>query len=347
MVDIIDNKYFSLIHNMPERHGKSDIAVKCDICGDGHTGRKKRLHLFTKSNWDYSAINCFNCNWSGNMYTYLKEYHPEYYAQYKNEKMKESFSTLGGFGNDEPDEESKYDNIKIDTSLDFGAPVKSNELTPPVPTPNLVDPIRENVTRLSPEARLYLKNRGVEPKDNWLEATGKIMWNGNEIPLNEFIIIPLTWSDGRWYGLQALAYKKKQFYVLLVDGNENWKVWNWDKIDKTQPVYVCESIYDALSTGKENVIAQLGASLSNDRLQELNKVVFCLDNQYIDVASKDSSLMYAEQGHEVFVWSSGAQNFKDFNDLRKREVPFDIISKMIDNGVLSGMQAILKLKLIN
>ena len=65
----------------------NDLACSCHICGDSKTKRKKRLHLFTKDNV-HDSVHCFNCGYSSSAYNYFKEFHSEYFSQYKLELNK-------------------------------------------------------------------------------------------------------------------------------------------------------------------------------------------------------------------------------------------------------------------
>lgn len=356
-LDPINVKYWELAHSPAElglkTHG--DYACHCDICGDGRRASSKRLHLFTKYNFDGDAIKCFNCNWTGNMWSYLQEYHPALYNQYKREKASESFNEILTIKKLKEDSVNEVE-LPGTVTLDFGpspegakgtllTSLEEVELTPQVPTPQLVTPL--DLPKLSnfPDAVTYLNNRGITPKEEWLYCTGKVIFDKKPLSLQDYIIIPLTWPNGQWYGFQALAWKRKDFRVVLLSQNTGWKVWNWDKINKEEPVYIFESIYDAMSSGYENVIAQLGANLEQDRIDELKKPIFCLDNQNVDEASARESMKYLEKGYKVFLWPKGSENFKDTNDLRKRKVNYVLIQKMIENNIFTGMEGILKLKM--
>lgn len=349
-LDPINVKYWRLAHS-PNDLGvetHADFPCHCDICGDGKNPNSKRLHLFTKSTFNGDAVKCWNCGWTGNMWSYLSENHPALYTQYKRDKQSESFNEILTI---HKLEEEKKEPTEAETempekiSLDFGESLNVSNFSNNEPRPQLEKAI--DLPKLSNyhEAMTYIRNRGIEPNDDWLYSTGKVSFGGKEYSLQDYIIIPLLWHDGRWYGFQALAYKKKDFRVVLLPDNTGWKVWNWNNIDKTKPVYIFESIYDAISSGFDNVIAQLGASISQERLNELSEPIFCLDNQLIDEASIRESGNYLEKGYKVFLWPKGSSKFKDTNDLRKRNVPYDLIQKMITNNIYEGMQGVLKLKM--
>ena len=242
------------------------------------------------------------------------------------------------------------------SGLDFGSEnIKSKEIAKNVKDPNepikdgdvFVVPPVEGFTKIPDEVLQYIRNRGIEPKENWLYSPkmNKVTFNKNKITLSEFIIIPLTKGD-KWYGFQALAWKHKQFFVYLVTGNSGHKHWNFYDVDKSKEVYIFESVYDAMSSGLENSMAQLGANLGEESLKELEKPIFCLDNQHIDEKSKEETLKYLEQGYSVFIWPEGADKFKDTNDLRKIKVPYEKIANMIRNNINKGMKGILKIKMM-
>ena len=403
----IDVKYFLMV--MQGEIGKisdSDISASCPICNEGRSyGRKKRFHLYIKDSYDHANVKCFNCDYSSNMYGFLKENHPKEFQLYQNEKRGSSLKELKMvFNYDEDDEETPIDTSDICTGLDFSETTTNvddvdtntnntvnvidiNEgheekalsseeinmfssgldfgdtedtlITPSTPsTPSTQDtPVKdgdvflippvEGFTKIPDDALQYIRNRGIEPKEDWLYSPkmNKVTFNKNKITLSEFIIIPLTKGD-KWYGFQALAWKHKQFFVYMVAGNSGHKHWNFYNVDKSKEVYIFESIYDAMSSGLENSIAQLGANLGEESLKELEKPIFCLDNQHIDEKSKEETLKYLEQGYSAFIWPEGADKFKDTNDLRKIRVPYEKIANMIKNNINKGMKGILKIKMM-
>ena len=343
----------------------SDISKSCDICMEGKSyGRQHRLHLYIKPGYGQSVIKCFNCGYSTNLYNYLKENHPNEFPLYKQERLGNNFKELQMENLHKKEVEDEIKEVEDEWGVEI-----PNIITPDTPdtseasdTPNtiiesskqslpgyhtlsLISPIEE-FSSLPPEVVSYITSRGIEPKDNWLYApkNTKIKFNGVNQTLNEYIIIPLTYGD-KWYGFQALAWKQKRFFVYMLLGNSGFKVWNWDHINKDEPVYIFESIYDAISSGKPNIIAQLGANLSEERLKELKHPIFCLDNQNVDEKSQEETLKYLEAGYKCFIWPKGSENFKDTNDLRKVKVPYEKISEMIDNNIYEGMEGILKIKL--
>lgn len=332
-LDETDKRYFLMVTPAQDigNIGPADIAKSCDICNEGKSkGRKFRLHLYIKDTYENASIACFNCNYSANMYSYLRDNHPTEYEMYKREKSGQSFKELKMVDTSKP--------IIIDKSL-----LNINK----EPKPILIEPVSgftplENET----EAVEHLKNRGIEPQEDWMYSPkgNKIMFNETEQFLSDFIIIPLT-IGRKWYGFQALAYKQKKFFVYMVNGNTGWKIWNWNKIDKEKPVYIFESIYDAISSGLENSVAQLGSNISEERLKQLKEPIFCLDNFRVDDKAKEEAQKYLKRGFKAFIWPKGSEKFKDTNDLRKIGVPFNKIADMIKGNIKSGMVGEMEVKL--
>jgi len=340
-LDPINVKYWKLVHSASDLGTETpqDYACRCDICGDSaHSRSKKRLHLFTKSGFDGDAIKCWNCDYTGNMYSYLRDYHPSLFPQFKKENQSEGFNRLVIEKETKPTSAPLViDNIITQKMTELEAEPKPDKLVQEIPLPNLKD---------FPEAVQYLRNRGIEPKEDWLYSLGTLAFDAREFSLPDYIVIPLKWKNGLWYGFQALAFKKKDFRVVLLPENIGWKVWNWSNIKKDEPVYITESVYDTLSTFKPNAIAQMGAQLSKDRIDELKEPIFCLDNNNIDDRARIELINYAKAGHKVFVWPKKVPHkVKDFNDLVKMGATKEQINSLIDNNIYKGMEALLKLTL--
>jgi len=390
-MDQIDEQYFLQVHEEIGNISENDISVSCPVCREGRSwGRKHRLHLYMKPGYDTPSIKCFNCEYSSNMYGYLKEFFPFEFTSYRKAKSGMAFQELKmntiketehntieqdltnintGMSFETKSEPSNKDihNDFIDgdtpvsltelNSINTGLDLFSNSILKK-PKEDLPIKLSENgpflvkqpnnLYDIPLEARKYIENRGIDVQKFWLYSplNNKIKFNNTDIILSDYIIVPFLMND-LWYGFQALAWKEKRFFIYMVTGNTGFKVENWDFIDKDKPVYIFESVYDRLSSGLENSIAALGANLSEDRLKELKYPVICLDNQNCDEKSKEQSLKYLHEGYSVFIWPPGSDKFKDTNDLRKINIPYEKIKNMILNNIHKGMKGILKLKFYN
>jgi hypothetical protein len=363
MLKEIDKRYFLQVspNSQIKSQSSTDISKDCDVCGD----TRGRLHLHTKSSWsDKAIVKCFNggCplhDEPTNMIGYLSRYHLTEFQAYKRETFDERLDDLASIGKSIRIDENEVYNTNEDYEEDSDDELlrafyrleneqKGIFFKEP---PKLCNPI-ENLTDLPNEAIEYLKSRGLDPLNDWKFSpkNNRFIFDNKEVYLSEFIIIPLIYQE-QWYGFQALAYKKKDFRVYLLEGNDGYKVWNYFNINPKERVYIFESIYDALSSGLDNIIAQMGANISPLRLQEFKdndvEIVFVLDNQRIDYASYNESLKYLNQGYKVFIWDKKTPiGIKDTNDMLKLGIKKEQIKDMIQSRIFKGIEGIVQLKLL-
>ena len=326
MLDHKSIKYFKMAVNAKDyKETNLDIACRCPICGDSKKKlNSKRLHLYNKGNTDTDFVSCFNAGCpceNKTMYTFLRDFYPHLLPAYKKE-------TFG----------DKIENLKQHQSLgdlvSIGAITKKDE----EPKPLLYD-LSMYFEPLTEEYLTYLKGRKIGANFNTTWYKGKENIKIGEITYNikNYLIIPLI-CDDLCYGFYSRSIKEKDFITFI--STPGFKVWNWFYIDKNKPTYIFEAIFDAISTGKKNIVANLGAKLPEERLKQLREPVFCLDN---DKTGRTSSIHYAEQGYKVFVMPIVFNNIKDFNELALKYPNLDI-SKMIDENTYKGISAITRLK---
>ena len=141
------------------------------------------------------------------------------------------------------------------------------------------------------------------------------------------------------YGFYSRSIKEKNFITYMNDANIGYKIWNWFNIDKSEPVYIFEGIFDAISSGKKNIIALLGAKLPDERLKELEQPVFCSDN---DKTGLMNSLIYAKQNKQVYIQPKLIKE-KDFNELMLNNPDLDLES-LIDDNLYTGISAEIRIK---
>ncbi len=316
-------KYFKMAVNATSYvETNMDIACKCVICGDSAKKvNSKRLHLYTKGNIDTEFVSCFNSGCAcvnKNMYSFLRDFFPHLLAAYK----KETFS-------------NKIINLKQNQSL--GDIVSTNNIIKPKePKPILYD-LSNFFIPLTQKYIDYLNNRGITP-ENWFIGKENIKIGNITYNIKDYLIIPLV-CDGKHYGFYSRSIEKKDFITFI--STTGFKVWNWFNINKKEPVYIFEAIFDGISTGYTNIVASLGAKIPQDRLNLLKDPIFCLDN---DKSGKLSSEYYANQGYKVFVMPNVFQNIKDFNELKLKYPNIDI-KKLITENTFKGISALTRLKM--
>jgi len=332
MLDPINVKYFRFaVGSDIGKETPNDIAAKCIICGDSEKDvRQKRLHLYKKSGYDDDAIHCFNCEYTGNMYSFLRDTNSNLFEQYKKEKRETSFNNLkqkkkepelaGEFYKYKPKEKTELKTFRLPKPF-----IKASE---------------------SEKATAYLKRR-MAPVEEFYFSEKSFKFGEKYLPLEDCIIIPL-WFDrakGLVYGFQGRSVEGKTFYTYIPDENTGMKVWLGGEYgEEGDIVLVAESVFDAMSMGfKLNAVgAVLGASENEYFDKHFRNVVYCLDNQRLDPTSKKKSKDLLKKGSHVFIWPKGIQH-KDFNALLTSGMPASEIKIMIVENTFSGMKGISKL----
>lgn len=333
-LDYTDVKYFELaVGDNIGKKTETDIACRCVICGDSHNNpNKKRLHLYIKDTYESSAIKCFNCEYTSNMYGFLKEVRPDLYTNYVKEKKGESFQRL---------KDEKEGNSVLDKN--FMRPKKG------IP-PTVFKMPKEFIKIIDADIKFinYIDTRGINYDDLYC-VDQLVMIREKEIALMNMLVIPLWFdkSQNEIYGFQCRSIVEKFFYTYIPDDNQGFKVWNWFGINKSLPTYIFESYFDARSSGLpiNQICSALGADLNNERINELKEPIFCFDNQLIDPTANVKSKKLLQEGKKVFIWPEPAHKFKDFNAILTAGGSFEKISNMIKNNIKEGIMGSILLKL--
>ena len=358
MLDHRDIKYFTLAvgsSNIKRTTG-TDIAVRCPHCSGAERWKNtKRLHLYEKNG--VTNVNCFSGDCpvkNKNVYSYLRDFHPALLEGYKRESFTDRMKDL-------VDNKSNNDDSGTDVFASFAKkPVdKVTKKEQNTPIEEKVEKVVENPVNtfdLSEyfftldESKLgqdYVEGRGFDYK-LIQEKFGKMFvgkidleLNDKPYPLIDSVIVPLYAPDKVMYGFYSRKILAKEFYTFNPDNNLGYKVWNWFNIDLEQDVYIFEGIFDAmsfaLSTGNYNVIATMGAQLNQDRVNQLKKPVFVLDN---DTSGFKNGLKYVAQGHTVYIQPKNVLD-KDMNIMYQKGID---CGKLVLENLFSGILAEIELK---
>ena len=349
----IDVKYFKLAVGL-ERLGRetdNDIAARCPICGDSRNNKHtKRLHLYKKG--EVTNVNCFNGDCSAQnktVYGFLNDFFPNLLNSYKNERFQENMSQLTS-GDSDVFNEILGIQPEVETAEKLNDDwIKSDIVKSPEKTKKIVIPLdlRRYITKIEdvPSALEYIKNRGIDydPKlfGSWFYGHQNLQIGETLYKVSDCIIIPLyndITDESSMYGFYARSIKNKDFYTFMQDINIGYKVWNLFNIDTEKEVYIFEGIFDAIASGKKNIIAMMGAKIPEERLKELKKPIFVLDN---DRTGLKNSLEYADLGYSVYV-QPGNYKEKDMNELMLNNPELDI-STIINKNILNGIMARVKI----
>jgi hypothetical protein len=336
----ISKKFFFLAVGY-EHVGNSsdmDIAAKCPICGDSKKNKRlKRLHLYTKPGADVDFITCFNgdCPVSNKtIYSFLRDFYPSLLTQYKRENFGITMSKLAN------KTEDVFGEFKKENSNKSGKALNEVEKKLPVLIHDLT-PFFKNI-EVVPCAIKYLKGRGFTYDKNifgeWYYGYQDLKIGDILYKITNSIVIPLYYKK-KMYGFYSRNIINKQFYTYMHNSNIGFKIAFWFDINKNEPVYIYEGIFDAISGGLSNSIAVMGSRIPEERLKELKHPVFVLDN---DKTGLFNSINYAKNGYDVFVQPSQYKE-KDMNELMLNH-PDVNISKMIKDNIFSSISAEVRLK---
>jgi len=327
MLDRIDIKYFKMAvgTNNLGKETDSKVNARCPVCGDSHKNKsKKRLDLYKKGT--VTNVNCFNGDCpvhNKSMYGFLKEFFPALLAQYKKEQFGTTMEKLAKGDGD------------VFSNFEKPEPTQTNEVQLHDLTPYLKD-IKE-----VPQALDYIKNRGYlynEQYGKWYFGYQDLKIGETLYKITNSIVIPLYYNN-KMYGFYSRSIQDKTFYTYMHDANIGYKIWNWFNIDKTKPVYIFEGIFDALSSGKKNIIAAIGAKIPDERVSELEDPIFCYDN---DRTGLMNAIEMANKGYKVYVQPTIFPE-KDMNDFKLKH-PDIIPSEIIDANIFQGISAKVRLQ---
>lgn len=352
MLSQLDVRYFKIAVGQ-ENIGKEtavDITARCPICGDSSKKKSlKRLHIYSKNN--STRINCFNsgCACSNKTpYSFLKSFFPNLLENYKRENFIQNLSHLSNSSGNGDVFAGIIENTEIeemDNSLDWMNDIdkpKQEVLTQeikPVLTHNLFQYF-DNILEHD-EALAYLNKRGLDYFNSsyeWYFGNQDLQIGDKLYKLTNAIIIPLYYKD-EMYGFYSRNIFNKEFFTYNPEANMGYKIWNWFNIDKSKEVYIFEGIFDAISSGLENCIALMGAKIPDERLKELKKPVFVLDNDKTGILN---SIDYAKKRFTVYIQPDNLKE-KDMNELHLNNLELNV-PEMIKNNLYSGISAEIRLK---
>ena len=324
----IDIKFFKLAVGLDNigKETQVDIVARCPVCGDSRKNKHtKRLHLYIKG--DVTQVNCFNGDCAAHNktpYSFLRDFYPALLGQYKRENFG---NTMERLANGETDVLKKFEKPKEEKK----DPVLVQDLS------TFFTPILDK-----PEALEYVRSRGFtydpERYGEWFYGHQDLKIGDILYKTSNSLVIPLYYKD-QMYGFYSRNIVEKVFYTYMHDTNIGFKIWNWFNIDKNQPVFIYEGIFDALAGGFPNSIASMGAKIPDERLKELKHPVFVLDN---DKTGFVNSINYAKQGHSVYVQPDTYPE-KDMNSLMQEHPDINCVD-LIQENIFSGISAEVRLK---
>nr|DAP50911.1 MAG TPA: DNA directed DNA polymerase [Caudoviricetes sp.] len=182
--------------------------------------------------------------------------------------------------------------------------------------------LQNRVTENSPAGE-YLKSRGLSVDLEAYDFEGSFNYRGKEYQVPDSIVIPMRNRIGQLQGVWIRFLQEKRFFIWLVDDTVQ-KFW-LDIRDSNEPVYIAESIFDALSLrelfGFKNVGACLGVAASAEMQEALKdfEVVMCFDRDSAGYKGMLAHLNNPRTQHwkvlEILSNSVDLSGIKDYNDI--------------------------------
>ncbi|NBW57100.1 hypothetical protein EBR43_04815 [bacterium] len=191
-----------------------------------------------------------------------------------------------------------------------------------------------------------------KPKSLWLSLTDPVHKNR--------LIIPFYNDTGKIIHYQTrtiVEQKNKKYPKYLSKQNSEKSIFGIDRVDQNiKYLFVTEGPIDACFIKNGIAVAGItegrGAVFTEKQKEQLNafplhELIWVLDNQWIDKASKSKTSTLAKQGYNVFIWPEKLKKFKDLNEVCIAS-KLDVVSeKFILKNTYSGVKANLLLSQIS
>lgn len=185
--------------------------------------------------------------------------------------------------------------------------------------------LQNRVTENSPAGE-YLKSRGLSVDLEAYDFEGSFNYRGKEYQVPDSIVIPMRNRNGVLQGVWIRFLQEKRFFIWLVDDTIQ-KFWLDIRAEpgEDEPVYLAESIFDALSLrelfGFKNVGAVLGVAASAEMQEALKdfEVVMCFDRDSAGYKGMLAHLNNPRTQHwkvfEILSKNVDLSGIKDYNDI--------------------------------
>jgi len=299
--DYIVSKFYELGYKVSYQKYSNVYNSCCPLCKEGKSwGRKKRcFYVPEKDN-----IFCHNCGESLKPYNWIRK--------------------VSGMSDE-------------DISKDVGDNKVSVELIFTDPTPKKKHPsLPEDSINLfdSNQIKFYTKDHIVETAISYISSrrldTAINRPSGLFISLKDYthknrLVIPFLDTSGNFIHYQSrrlFEWDDKPNYLSKIGSEKS--IFGIDRVDPSlDDVFIFEGPLDACFVRNGVAVAGINegnhkfTSIQLDQLEELKffKKIWVLDNQWIDKASREKTVVLLEQGECVFIWPEKFKKFKDFNEL--------------------------------
>ena len=210
-------------------------------------------------------------------------------------------------------------------------------------------PLLQNRVSENSPAGEYLKSRGLSVDLEAYDFEGSFNYRGKEYQVPDSIVIPMRNRAGVLQGVWIRFLQEKRFFIWLADDTVQ-KFW-LDIRNENEPVYIAESIFDALSLrelfGFKNIGACLGVAASAEMQEALKdfEVVMCFDRDSAGYKGMLAHLNNPRTQHwkvlEILSNYVDLSGIKDYNDIIKS---VQLGNGEFDYNIKSSIQAKIYIK---
>lgn len=210
-------------------------------------------------------------------------------------------------------------------------------------------PLLQNRVSENSPAGEYLKSRGLSVDLEAYDFEGSFNYRGKEYQVPDSIVIPMRNRAGVLQGVWIRFLQEKRFFIWLADDTVQ-KFW-LDIRNENEPVYIAESIFDALSLrelfGFKNIGACLGVAASVEMQEALKdfEVVMCFDRDSAGYKGMLAHLNNPRTQHwkvlEILSNYVDLSGIKDYNDIIKS---VQLGNGEFDYNIKSSIQAKIYIK---
>lgn len=303
----------------------------CPTCREGASwGKKRRLYYVTRKN----LIFCHNCGLSDRPAKWIQKVANLTYG----EVLKEN---------------SQFQSRVIDiteTPIVQETPTKTNQPDLPADSINLFDKNQCEYYKDNPvvrEALALIKHRRLDTAVNrpaalYVSLLDKIH--------KDRLVIPFHDISGKVVHYQTRTIiENKKYPKYLSKLNSEKSLFGINQVsEKLSNIFVTEGPIDAFFVENGVAVAGInegkGSFFTNKQKEQLNgfplhEIVWVLDNQYIDSASRKKTIALAKTGQKVFIWPEKFKKYKDFNEMAIGLKINKISTKFILENTFSGVKA--------
>lgn len=305
--EYIVQKFYQYAGYPKYKKSSNTYEAGCPICREGNSWLKKRRCYYIVEN---NNIYCHNCGWSGRPLKWIQEVSNQTY----DEIIKE-VKTYDILPTDITTDKVEADPVKVVYKL-------------PLDCINLfdihqVEYHKDNV--IVQKAIEVIKNRKLDtainhPKSLWLSLTDKVHKNRLIIPFYDEKD-EIVFYQSRTIIVQSTIKLPK--YLSKINGEKS--LFNLNNIDTSfEYIFIFEGPIDAFFVKNGTAVAGIQENSDNtfstlQQLQinnfKLSKIIWVLDSQWLDNASKLKTQRLINKGETVFIWPEKiGKLYKDFND---------------------------------